>query len=191
VVWNEATKRWRVVFAIKVIHDHWPPYNKNTSDDVSTSLWNISIQNERLPAVRTSTSFDTPVRTNINPKVEEIQMSAWKHTTNLLILTVMVWYHNHKRRPVLMNLAFRMSRVKQKRNKAHGPRFPSLIPILRMNFVNNGNTLARLVIINSNLLCRSFFCLFFLFCFVWGILFRSFLFSYETTNHLIIRNKYQ
>jgi hypothetical protein len=38
-----------------------PPYIKNTSDDVSTSLGNISIKNERLPAVKTSTSFDAPV----------------------------------------------------------------------------------------------------------------------------------
>ncbi|XP_024641289.1 sericin 1 isoform X2 [Medicago truncatula] len=38
-----------------------PPYIKNTSDDVSTSLGNISIKNERLPTVRTSTNFDAPV----------------------------------------------------------------------------------------------------------------------------------
>jgi hypothetical protein len=39
-----------------------PPYIKNTSDDVSTSVGNISIQSERLCAVRISTSFDAPVQ---------------------------------------------------------------------------------------------------------------------------------
>ncbi|CAL5186373.1 unnamed protein product [Lathyrus oleraceus] len=38
------------------------PYNKKTSDDVSASLGDISIQNRRLPTVRTSTSFDAPVQ---------------------------------------------------------------------------------------------------------------------------------
>ncbi|WJX30283.1 hypothetical protein P8452_18842 [Trifolium repens] len=46
-----------------------PPYIKNTSDDVSTSLGNISIQNQRLPTVRTSTSFDAPVQDKYTPEV--------------------------------------------------------------------------------------------------------------------------
>lgn len=38
------------------------PYIKKTSDDVSASQGDISIQNRRLPTVRTSTSFDAPVQ---------------------------------------------------------------------------------------------------------------------------------
>ncbi|XP_027357639.1 dentin sialophosphoprotein-like isoform X2 [Abrus precatorius] len=40
-----------------------PPYIKNTSNDVSSSLGDTSIQNERsLPTVRTSIGFDAPVQ---------------------------------------------------------------------------------------------------------------------------------
>ncbi|GAU48187.1 hypothetical protein TSUD_141760 [Trifolium subterraneum] len=45
-----------------------PPYIKK-SDDVSTSLGNISIQNQSLPTVRTSTSFDAPVQDKYIPEV--------------------------------------------------------------------------------------------------------------------------
>ncbi|CAJ2636585.1 unnamed protein product [Trifolium pratense] len=45
-----------------------PPYIKK-SDDISTSLGNTSIQNQRLPTVRTSTSFDAPVQDKYTPEV--------------------------------------------------------------------------------------------------------------------------
>lgn len=47
-----------------------PPYVKNTSDDVSSSLGNISIQNERsLPTLRTSISSDAPVQDKYTTEV--------------------------------------------------------------------------------------------------------------------------
>lgn len=53
-----------------------------------------------------------------------------------------IWTWNprtHKRQLVLMNLTFKIRKVKQKRNQAHWPQFATLIPmivILRMDFIN-------------------------------------------------------
>lgn len=60
-----------------------PSYIKNTSDDVSTSLGNISVHNERsLPTVRTSTSFGTPGQDKYTTEVSRGNRNVGLRTHN-------------------------------------------------------------------------------------------------------------
>lgn len=142
-----------------------PPYIKNTSNEVSTSMWIISIQNEDCVHWELQPVLMLLFMTNIHPKADKIQMSSWKYTTNLLILIAMIWLQTHKRPPVPMNFTLWMTSQ-------------ALIPFFDSDSEDElhkqwEHSPAWLFIININLPSRSFF--------VWGILFRSFLFSNKTT----------
>lgn len=63
---------------------YWqPPYIKNTSDDVSSSLGDTAVQNERsLPTVRTSVSSDAPVQDKYKREVSRGNKNVGLKTHN-------------------------------------------------------------------------------------------------------------